>query len=169
MNLYNITSDIKHLMGHLESFTEQQDDEMEKAIKEHIGLLNDDLETKVENIVKMIRERYAMFDVRMAEADRLKDLAKLDEKAALRLQEWLHLCLKNLGQQRVETSIANVRVSKVGGRPRMEYDLKKIPEQFYVTQTERVLDKDMIRRSIDEGVDVPGVVVKERGTYLSIK
>jgi hypothetical protein len=77
--------------------------------------------------------------------------------------------LKNLGQQRVETSIANVRVSKVGGRPRMEYDLKKIPEQFYVTQTERVLDKDMIRRSIDEGVDVPGVVVKERGTYLSIK
>lgn len=168
-SLYEITSDIQNLSMHLDSFSENQDEEMEQAIQEHIGILKEDLETKVENIVKLIQERYAMFDVRIAEAERLTKLAKIEEKAALRLTDWLHRCLKILGETKVRTSVANVRVSKAGGRPRLEYDTKKIPEQFYTTQTDRVLDKDMIRRHIDEGQSVPGVTVKPRGTYLSFK
>ena len=109
-NLRELSDDLVQLGNMLDGSAGDIDDEIRDAITEQVGLLEDDLETKVESIVSLIREKKAMHEVRMAEANRLRDLARIDLTTANRLHDWLHFNLKRIGKEKIETPLCKVAV-----------------------------------------------------------
>ena len=168
-NLRELTDDLVSLADLLDGAAGELDDDIRDAITEQMGQLEDDLEGKTEGIVSLIREKKAMHEVRMAESERLRKLAKIDLNTANRLREWLHFNLKRIGTKTIETDLGIVSVHNNSGKTPIEINEAILPSEYTVKRTSVVPNKDKIREAIDAGTEVPGVIIKNRGTHLSIR
>lgn len=168
-NLRELTDDLVSLGDLLDGSAGELDDDIRDAITEQMGLLEDDLEGKTEGIVSLIREKKAMHEARMAEAERLRKLAQIDLNTANRLHDWLHHNLKRIGTKKIETTLCKVSVRDNGGKTPLDINEAALPMEYTVKRTSIVPDKEKIREAIDAGTEVPGVTIKNRGTHLSIR
>ena len=168
-NLRELSDDLVQLGNMLDGSAGDLDDEIRDAITEQVGLLEDDLETKVESIVSLIREKKAMHEVRMAEANRLRDLARIDLNTANRLHDWLHFNLKRIGKEKIETPLCKVAVRANSGKQPLDITVANLPSEYTIRRSSTVANKEKIREAIEAGTEVPGVTIKNRGTHLSIR
>jgi hypothetical protein len=168
-NLRELSDDILAVSDFIETSAGELDDDIREGITEHIGLLEKNLETKVESIVSLIREKKAMHEVRMAEANRLRDLARIDLNTANRLHDWLHFNLKRIGKEKIETPLCKVAVRANSGKQPIEINVPHLPAEYTIHRSSTVANKEKIREAIEAGTEVPGVTIKNRGTHLSIR
>jgi hypothetical protein len=168
-NLRELSEDLVQLGRMLDGSAGQLDAEIRDAITEQVGLLEDDLQDKVESIVSLIREKKAMHEIRMAEANRLRDLARIDLNTANRLHDWLHFNLKRIGKEKIETPLCKVAVRANSGKQPIEINVPHLPAEYTIHRSSTVANKEKIREAIEAGTEVPGVTIKNRGTHLSIR
>lgn len=157
MKLYEIVD----AMQQVEQLLEQGAD-----VQDTLDALELELEEKVENIAKVVKNYEAMAAARKAEAKRLKEAAEKDEAKADRLKEYLRFYLQRLGKKKVETNIFTVRLQK--GRESIVVDEEKLPDEYWVVER-KPMGKTVLKELLKEKGEIPGVSVVQGEESLVIR
>lgn len=151
MNLYQLTGAALQLQEALElGEIDQQtfDDTLESL----------DIDTKVENICKVIRNLEAQAKAFKEEKDRLAEREKSVKNGVARLKESLLFSLQSLDRNKVEAGIFTVSRSK--SKSVKIIDETWLPEQFLIYQPAKI-DKAAIAKVLKDGEEVAGAELEE--------
>jgi hypothetical protein len=118
-----------------------------------------------------VREIEARGEARAAEAKRIADLAALDMKRAARIRETIMWAMTAAGQSKIETTRNRMSIQQNGGKRPLDIMVPEddLPNIYFRTKTETVLDREKLRADLEAGIDVPGACLMERGKRLVIR
>tara|TARA_R100000654_G_scaffold41242_2_gene67364 strand:+ start:1261 stop:1770 length:510 start_codon:yes stop_codon:yes gene_type:complete len=166
--LYEISDDLKALE---ELLIEQGGDVStpadEDVVMSWLQENQEQLEKKLENYGRMIRELEARSKARLEEAKRLKTRATVDANAAQNLKERLMWFMQERGTKKVETDSFRFSVRKNGGRAPLIYDANDVPKDYMMVFPTPNTTK--IREELEQGINLPFARLGERGTTLSMR
>lgn len=162
-----------------------------------LAALGEDLERKVDSYAALVVSRRQMAAARRTTAAQMRAVADREDRAADLLEERLLAALTALKRQKVVTERFTVAVHRNGGKDPLRHDgrtpeaalpadLKRarvaVPAHLVEAVVEAVraaggtpgpvvveLDKDELRRALEQGEAVPGWAVGERGSHLVIR
>tara|TARA_R110000824_G_scaffold14905_3_gene63119 strand:- start:9179 stop:9673 length:495 start_codon:yes stop_codon:yes gene_type:complete len=150
----------------LDKLNNLEDDEDTQEIATHLETIQADIKVKIEGCLKIHAEYTADSRRCKEEADRLRSLAGSSKRKADWLKNYVYDTMTRLGIDHTMAGVFDVRVAK--GPPVVEITVPKdIPEEYYNTP-EPVLDKRRILEAEKEGIEVPGVEVRQN-THLRIR
>lgn len=124
-----------------------------------------DIETKIENICKIIRNLTAEAEMYKAEKDRLAERQKTAENGIKRLKESLLNYMLLTNQSKVKQGVFSVRVGSTEKVKVVEQD--KIPKEFLIMQEPKI-DLAGIKKAIKEGGEFEGVTI-ENSNHVRIR
>ena len=170
--LYNIADDLRALEAILvEAGGDVSTPEAEAALAEWEAELSTNLAEKVDRYCSLISEIEVRAAARTAEAERLRDLARTDDRAALALRERLRFVwqARNLGP--LQTARFRVSLARNGGKAPVSItaEADELPAWAVKTKTVVDVDKDAIRARLEAGETLPFASLLERGSRISIK
>ena len=142
--------------------------EITEEIQALLDSIDDNLESKAANYIRIIKNFEHMAQGLKEEAARLQARRKVHENAAERLKGALLYALKATGQRSIETSLGRVTAMRAS-TPKyvLNVDLEDLPEEFVRTKSE--VDMAAIREAIKDGMDLSDLVTEEERTeYLRI-
>ena len=157
-SLYELTSDALALQEMLES------GEIDEQIFNDT-LASLEIDTKIENICKMIKNLEADATAYKAEKDRLAAKEKAANNAVDRLKESLLTHLLTLDKKKVGAGTFTVSVSKSKSLNVLYEDM--LPEQFFIPQPPKI-DKAGITKAIKAGENIAGAELVEK-PYVTIR
>ena len=152
--------DIAERNKNLEELAEN-DDLDEETIREIFKAKDSvDVEMKIEyeNIGRLIRNLAAKAEMIGKEEKFLSTKRKRAEKNISNLKLYLYDCLKVTNKQKIETDLFKFSIQKNQPALKIE-DEKNIPDEFFYT--EKVLDKNMLKEKLKEGLEVAGASLKQ--------
>ena len=142
--------------------------EITEEIQALLDSIDDNLESKAANYIRIIKNFEHMAQGLKEEAARLQARRKVHENAAERLKGALLYALKATGQRSIETNLGRVTAMRAS-TPKyvLNVDLEDLPEEFVRTKSE--VDMAAIREAIKDGMDLSDLVTEEERTeYLRI-
>ncbi len=153
--------------------------QLAELIRNEADELNDELdawlannalatEQKIEAYCSLIENYYQLASTRHEEATRINNLAVSAEETANNLKKRLRDYLLTTGQKRIQTTRHEVSLRKPGGKRALLIN-GPVPEEFTVTKTEIVPDKDKIRATIESGETLGFAELKQGENVLVIK
>jgi len=167
--IYDISADLAALESILaETGGDLSDPQAEAALAEWERELESDLTGKVDRYCSLIAEIEARSAMRQAEADRLADLAKADDKAAQGLRERLRFIWETRNLPKIETARFRVALTRNGGKAPLDVH-GDVPPEFTKTKTIVEPDREKIRTALEAGERLSFALLMERGTRISIK
>lgn len=144
--LYEMTEDMKQLD---EILTIGTDEKTEGYIKSLVSALENEIENKAENIIKVVKNKEAIVSSRKEEIKRLQELNKRDEKEIADLKRYTKECIERAGKKRVETVLGNLTVRKA--QPVVKViDATKLPADYLIQKTTINADKLKIKKHFNE-------------------
>lgn len=168
--LYEITSDMRAIDQLLdECGGDVSDERVLQAIENWMAELDTNLRDKVDGYAAYISELLAKALARKAEAKRLTQLAKANENAAKRLKERLMWALEERGVSKVETPLYVVSVAKNGGKAPLDIQVPATELPMEYQKVEYSPANDSIRNALEQGIEIDGCTLMERGTSLRIR
>ena len=161
MKLYELTQSYRNLenLGEQEGLTVEM-------IQEALGQVEEDINTKVENTCKVIKEIEADALGIDEEIKRLTVLKKQKENTAKKLKEYVEFEMNGIGLNKVEGKLFKIsfRKSKVV----KVLDETKIPKEFIKVETTESISKTDLSKALKSGEIIEGVELVENKT-LQIK
>jgi len=131
----------------------ESDEELDGALTK-VSKLGIDIHTKIENIVKVIRNIEAERDAAKEESKRLSARASSFDGEAKRLRAYLTHLMGEMGVKKSKGSLATVSYRE--GVPRVEVeDAKKVPEKFIEEEVVRKINKRAIADQIKTTGEIP--------------
>ena len=151
MKLYELSQNFRNLQQVLENAGE--DENLKELVINSMKELECDLSTKVENIVRLIKNLQAEVEALKAEEKRLAKERKIRENKIENLQGYLFDTINGLEKREVEGGIFTVSIKKNPPKAIVE-DLNAIPKQFIVNTPS--VDKKMIKEALKNGEKIEG-------------
>lgn len=151
-NIYELTAQAEMLQQMLEA-----DEIDETTFKDTLEAL--DIDTKVENICRVIKNFEADVAALKAEKDRIDRKKKTAENAVKRLKDSLIYYLQATNQAKVKTTLFNVALSS--SKSLKVVDETMIPETYLIPQPDKV-DVAGLRKALKDGKEVFGVEFEEK-------
>lgn len=151
MKLYELSQNFKNLQQVLENAGE--DENLKELVINSMKELECDLSTKVENIVRLIKNLQAEVEALKAEEKRLAKERKTRENKIENLQGYLFDTISGLEKREVKGGIFTVSIKKNPPKTVVE-DLNAIPKQFIVNTPS--VDKKMLKEALKNGEVVEG-------------
>jgi hypothetical protein len=152
------------------------DAEIKDAIWRYFGEKLDERDGKLDGYASFIRQKEFMAGMRKAEADRLSALAKTDANAAKRLKSFLQEWLTFKQIAKIETKFNKFWIQGNGGKQPMTLDsdidvahLKLLIDGKKYVKTIEVVDTDLMRADLEQGVSLSFARLEDRGQSLRIK
>ncbi|QDX92034.1 siphovirus Gp157 family protein [Brevibacillus laterosporus] len=143
------------------------DDETQtELLGDTLQSLEDAIETKADNIAKMVRNISAEADMIKLEEARLTERRKRLETKQEGLKRYLKEQLEFAGLQKVKTPIFTISLRKNPGSVQIVNE-SDIPQMFWVTPPP-ILDKKSMSERLKSGEEIPGVTLVQ-GTSLQIR
>lgn len=168
-SIFEIAQDMRALDDLMtESGGDISDPMAAEAIDAFFAELEGDLEAKVENYLRLVKELEARADARRSEADRIRNRAKVDENSAKALKRRLTDSLDMIGRTRIETPTFKVTVSSSGGKAPVSIDPDAVTEEFMREVRTHVPDKERIREALESGRALTFASLTERSRTLRI-
>lgn len=169
--IYEISEDMAALDALLAETGGEITPEAEAAFNAFEAELAANLTTKVDAYCALIAEIDARAAARKAEAKRLADRAKTDERAADALRERLRFVWETRKLGKVETARFTVSLAKNGGKQPLDIrcGVEDLPAWAVKRETVVSVDKDAIRARLDAGEPLDFASLMERGTRINIK
>lgn len=160
MTLYDIKGEYLRLY---EMVTE--DDE---ALTDTLESLNLDLSDKSEGYVAVIKQ----LEMEADECDKVIEAFQAKKKqrqnSVKRLKEALLSAMDIANLSEIKAGAWTLKVAKNGGKNPVEIpDESKVPENYMRIKYE--IDKDLIRKALEEGKELSFATLGERGRHLNIK
>ncbi len=150
MKLYELTQNFKNLE---EVLNNTEDNDIKELILNSMGEVSCDLSTKVENIVKLIRNLQADAEAVKTEEQRLYKLRKQKEKQVEGLQKYLFDCISPLEKREIKGGIFTVSVKKNPPKVVID-DINVVPNKFIVNVPSA--DKKALKEALKEGKKING-------------
>ena len=161
MKLYELTQSYRNLenLGEQEGLTVEM-------IQEALGQVEEDINTKIENTCKVIKEIEADALGIDEEIKRLTVLKKQKENTAKKLKEYVEFEMNGIGLNKVEGKLFKIsfRKSKVV----KVLDETKIPKEFIKVKTTESISKTDLGKALKSGEIIEGAELVENKT-LQIK
>lgn len=143
--------------------------ELEQRILDLLAIgesLSTEYKDKIDNYCRFISNLEAMATARKAEADRLANLARIDQQKADFLKARLKDSLKSRDIKKVQTTAYNVSVCN-NSVASVYYDQENVPIEYLRVKTE--VDTKRIAEALKAGVEIPGAGFNPKGDHLRIK
>lgn len=158
-SLYEINEEYLHLFDEVDEETGEIKFD-EKRLEE----LNEEFETKADNIACLIKDKKALLDARKNEITNLQEKNKKEEKQIDYLNKYLVNALKLREKKKIETArnTISTRNSKVVDI----LDEKLIPTLYTKEEVKTKVDKKSIKEAIAKGIEVPGALLKENVSLI---
>lgn len=168
-SLFDISEDMQALDDLLfEMGGDVTDEASMKTVEAFIAELKANFEAKADNYAALITTMQKRAQVRLEEAERLRQRANIDSKAADYLKAKLKMVMEEKGLKKLETARFRISVAGNGGlAPLKIYDESLIPQVYFDLVPH--INMQRIREAIDHEQDVPGADIEPRGTHLRIK
>lgn len=165
MKLYELTQNYRNLESLLDNLGEQEGLTVE-MIHGALGQVEDDINTKIENTCKFIKEIEADSIGIDEEIKRLSVLKKQKENAVKKLKEYVEFEMNGIGLNKVEGKLFKIsfRKSKVV----KVIDETKIPKEFIKVKTTESISKTDLGKALKSGEIIEGAELVENKT-LQIK
>lgn len=165
MKLYELTQNYRNLESLLDNLGEQEGLTVE-MINGVLGQVEDDINTKIENTCKVIKEIEADSTGIDEEIKRLSALKKQKENTVKKLKEYVEFEMNGIGLTKVEGKLFKIsfRKSKVV----KVLDETKIPKEFIKIKTTETISKTDLGKALKSGEIIEGVELVENKT-LQIK
>lgn len=165
MKLYELTQNYRNLESLLDNLGEQEGLTVE-IIHGALGQVEDDINTKIENTCKVIKEIEADSIGIDEEIKRLSALKKQKENAVKKLKEYVEFEMNGIGLNKFEGKLFKIsfRKSKVV----KVIDGTKIPKEFIKVKTIESISKTDLSKALKSGEIIEGVELVENKT-LQIK
>ncbi|ELC8400393.1 siphovirus Gp157 family protein [Clostridium perfringens] len=165
MKLYELTQNYRNLESLLDNLREQEGLTVE-MIHGALGQVEDDINTKIENTCKVIKEIEADSIGIDEEIKRLSALKKQKENAVKKLKEYVEFEMNGIGLNKVEGKLFKIsfRKSKVV----KVLDETKIPKEFIKVKTTESISKTDLSKALKSGEIIEGAELVENKT-LQIK
>lgn len=149
--LLELSADILSLEERLDN--DELTDEQRQALVDEWLYAQGDVAQKLDNLAAWIESLEAYAEVRKAQAERMRALARVDENKAKRNKEILKIYFRRHELTRFRTPRFTLSLQTSGGKralivpPSWEQDPANAPEQFRKTVVQ--LDTDEIRRAVE--------------------
>lgn len=169
--IYQICDDMAALDALLAETGGEITPEAEAAFDQFEAELAANLRNKTDAYCALIAEIDARAASRKAEAKRLADRAKADERAADALRERLRFFWQQRALGKVETDRFTVSLAKLGGLQPLDIrcSIEDLPSWALKTETVVTVDKEAIRSRLDAGESLDFASLMERRTRISIR
>jgi len=166
--LYEITEELLQLEA---DFEERGGDITDEELDAYLKL-QESLADKLDRTAAFVRELEARARARREEANRLLELARLDEALIARLKDRMMAAMLALDRERVDTPRFRLTIRTAGGKPPVVLRVDRpedLPPRF-----QRIVvaaDLEALRQALTEGDPAAEAVayLGERKQYLSIK
>lgn len=161
MKLYEVSESYFNLLNLLEQDVEQE------HIEEALAMLDDEFDTKAENIAKVLKSLEASAMALKNEKQRINTRQKAIEKNIDNLKSYLYQNMKNLNKKKVKSDLFNINIRK--NPPKLVIKNERdIPDAYWVEQPPK-LDKRMLLEDLknEDYPDFKGARI-EQGESLSI-
>lgn len=150
MNLYELSL----------SFQEVQNMDLDpEVMKDTLDSINDAIESKAENIAKLIRNLESDVSAYKEEEDRLKTKRQATENKVKWLKTYLEDNMKLTGKTKFKSGMFNFSIQKNPASVNIT-DEKIIPGEFLIPQPPKV-DKTSLKEILKRGIEVPGAELKQ--------
>lgn len=159
MKLYELTIAYSNLL----EMAEDTEGDFSEALEE----LNDSIDIKVENTIKVIRTLEAKSKAYKEEKDRFAARQKTVDKSIAYLKDHIKESMLQVGMKKVEGKLFNASVANNGKTSLKVSDEKLIPEKYFTVEQIKKRNNEAIRKKIEEGGTVKGAELV-RGTHLRI-
>lgn len=169
--LLDITADMAALDALLAESGGEITPDTEATLDAFFAETETNLAGKVDAYCALISEMEARAEVRKAEAKRLADRAKADERTSDALRERLRFVWETRRLGKVETDRFTVSLAKNGGKAPLDIrcGVDELPAWAVKRETVVTVDKDAIRSRLDAGEPLDFASLMERGTRINIK
>lgn len=150
MNLYELSL----------SFQEVQNMDLDpEVMQDTLDSIEDAIESKAENIAKLIRNLESDVSAYKEEEDRLKTKRQATENKVKWLKTYLEDNMKLTGKTKFKSGMFNFSIQKNPASVNIT-DEKAIPEEFLIQQPPKV-DKTSLKEILKRGIEVPGAELKQ--------
>jgi hypothetical protein len=151
--LYDLTNEYFQILELME------DPEIDREIIQQVlGELTDKIESKAENIAKVIKSIEGDIEVISAEEKRLQGKRRALETNKERLKQYLEEQLELVGSTKVKTPLFSIGIQNNPVSVEV-MDENMIPEDF-ISYTPTINKKDILAQ-LKEGKEVPGAAIKQ--------
>jgi chaperonin cofactor prefoldin len=162
LKLYELAGSYRQLMD----MVENGDVDFE-VIQDTLESIEDALEVKVENIVKLMKSIEGDIETFKAEEKRLNERRKSLEKRYENLKQYLFSVLKVNDIKKVKAGTFTVSIQKSPVSANI-IDESKIPAKYRTPQPDKI-DKTAIVNDLKEGIPVEGAELVENNEHLRIR
>lgn len=150
MNLYELSL----------SFQEVQNMDLDpEVMQDTLDSIEDAIESKAENIAKLIRNLESDVSAYKEEEDRLKTKRQSTENKVKWLKTYLEDNMKLTGKTKFKSGMFNFSIQKNPASVNIT-DEKIIPGEFLIPQPPKV-DKTSLKEILKRGIEVPGAELKQ--------
>ena len=171
-NLYDLTEDMIRLEDLIEDGDQEIDEEWLVSEWEEIeGDIND----KAEKWLRVIKNKEADIQVRKKAMSELDAKNVRDQRAIDFMKRTLVQVMGLLGKKKAGTAILSCTVAANGGKVPLNWaegykeDPTLLPEKWRTKIETWKPNTDEIRAALEEGEQIPGVELGERGQHLNIR
>lgn len=161
MKLYELTQNYRNLenLGEQEGLTVEM-------IQEALGQVEEDINTKIENTCKVMKEIEADALGIDEEIKRLTVLKKQKENTAKKLKEYIEFEMNGIGLNKVEGKLFKISFRK--SKAVKILDETKIPKEFIKIKTTETISKTELSKALKNGEIIEGAELIENRS-LQIK
>lgn len=130
-----------------------------EVMKDTLDSIEDAIESKAENIAKLVRNLESDVSAYKEEEDRLKTKRQATENKVKWLKTYLEDNMKLTGKTKFKSGMFNFSIQKNPANVNIT-DEKAIPEEFLIQQPPKV-DKTSLKEILKRGIEVPGAELKQ--------
>ena len=130
-----------------------------EVMKDTLDSINDAIESKAENIAKLVRNLESDVSAYKEEEDRLKTKREATENKVKWLKTYLEDNMKLTGKTKFKSGMFNFSIQKNPASVNIT-DEKIIPGEFLIPQPPKV-DKTSLKEILKRGIEVPGAELKQ--------
>jgi len=151
--LYELTQNYNNLLELVDN-----PDVPTEMLEESLNSIDDEIDTKAENIAKVIKSIESDIAGLKGEEKRLADRRKSLEGRIDNLKEYVEGSMRAVGKEKIRGKVFTLGIQK--NAPSVDIiDKDVIPEQYFITKKE--LSKKDILVALKKGEEVPGAAVKQ--------
>lgn len=159
--LYEIVDDLRAFIEASEGLEEEQ------AYKDTLEALAGELDDKVEQWCKAIKNLEGERDATKAEADRLAARTKSIDNEIEHMKNTLKMYLDAAGLKKAG-HVIGAKIVKNGGRAPLIIDVEPMALPFAFQKVTISANNEAIRDALEHGKEIPGARIGERGEHIKI-
>lgn len=163
MTLYELTAEQKRLLEIAEDPETDQD-----IVEETMTDLKTDFSKKLNDYGIVMRELEVEIDALKSEESRLAERRKVVENNRDRMKKAVLRAMIETDQKKVSTPLFKFSVAKSPKKLIVDKDWRDIPMEFLIEQDPKI-NKDAIKKYLEDGNDADGIAHFEQGENLRIK